>query len=218
MQLADDAAGEGGEDPVHAAMIAGRPTVRRLQGRPIGARRHAIRRCGQNGLVQLLGLIRFIAIAGDDILAWEACERFEARLPAIGADPIHREDLQMMVLFDDAATALSTLAEALDEGERLGFALAAGLVQGIRSRATVASSLSGFTEGTIETLFEITSCALPQEVAISPKLSSIIRLAAPRHADRFEPSRARRPDSRIREPLVMRPATRNSPAGLPGRS
>lgn len=167
--------------------------------------------------MQLLGLIRFIATAGDDILAWEACERFEARLPAIGAEPIHREDLQMMVLFDDASSALTALSRALDEGEQCGFALAAGLVQGIRSRATVASSLSGFTEGTIETLFEITSCALPQEVAISPKLSSIIRLAAPEHADRFEPSQNRRPDSRIREPLVMRPAARRAPAAIPGR-
>lgn len=199
-------------------MIAGRPTVRRLPGRPIGTWRHGAQRSAQNERVQLLGLIRFIAIAGEDILAWEACERFEARLPAIGADPIHREDLQMMVLFDDAATALSALADALDQGERLGFALAAGLVQGIRSRATVASSLSGFTEGTIETLFEITSCARPQEVAISPKLSSIIRLAAPEHADRFVPSRSSRPDSRIRQPLVMRPAVRRAPAGLPDRS
>lgn len=199
-------------------MIAGRQTVRRLPSRPIGTWRHVPRGCCQNGRVQLLGLIRFIAMAGDDILAWEACERFEARLPAIGAEPIHREDLQMMVLFDDAATALAALGDALEEGERLGFALAAGLVQGIRSRATLASSLAGFTEGTIETLFEITSCAQPQEVAISPKLSSIIRLAAPDHAGRFEPSRARHPDSRIREPLVMRPATRHAPTGLPGRS
>jgi len=198
-------------------MIAVPPTVRRPQCRPIGTRRRAFGRYGQNGRVQLLGLIRFIAVAGDDILAWEACERFEARLPAIGADPIHREDLQMMVLFGDASSALSALSEALDEGEQHGFALAAGLVQGIRSRATVASSLSGFTEGTIETLFEIASCALAQEVAISPKLSSIIRLAAPEHAGRFEPSRNRRPDSRIREPLVMRPSLRRTTAGVPGR-
>lgn len=168
--------------------------------------------------MQLLGLIRFIAVVGEDIVAWEACERFEARLPAIGAEPIHREDVQMMVLFDDAESALTALSDALEEGEQCGFALAAGLVQGIRSRATVASSLSGFTEGTIETLFEITACAQPQEVAISPKLSSIIRLAAPGHADRFVPSRHRRPDSRIREPLVMRPARRGAPAGLPDRS
>ena len=175
-------------------------------------------RRGQNGHVQLLGLIRFVAVAGDDIAAWEACERFEARLPAIRAETIHREDVQMMVLFDDASSALAALSEALDEGERGGFAIAAGLVQGIRSRATVASSLSGFTEGTIETLFEITSCALPQEVAISPKLSSIIRLAAPEHADRFVPSAHRRPDSKIRQPLVMRPSFRRSPVDLPGRS
>jgi len=168
--------------------------------------------------VQLLGLIRFIAVAGEDIIAWEACERFEARLPAIGADSIHREDVQMMVLFDDASSALTALADALDEGEHRGFALAAGLVQGIRSRATVASSLSGFTEGTIETLFDITSCALPQEVAISPKLSSIIRLAAPEHADRFVPSQRRRPESRIREPLVMHPSAWRAPASLPARS
>ncbi len=173
---------------------------------------------GQNGRVQLLGLIRFVAVAGDEIAAWEACERFEARLPAIRAETIHREDVQMMVLFDDASSALAALSEALDEGERGGFAIAAGLVQGIRSRATVASSLSGFTEGTIETLFEITSCALPQEVAISPKLSSIIRLAAPEHADRFVPSAHRRPDSKIRQPLVMRPSFRRSPVDLPGRS
>src|SRR5690606_33104253 len=168
--LADDAAREGCEDPVHRDMIAVHPTVRRPQSRPPGRSRHGPHGCGQNGPVQLLGLIRFIAVAGEDIIAWEACERFEARLPAIGADSIHREDVQMMVLFDDASSALTALADALDEGEHRGFALAAGLVQGIRSRATVASSLSGFTEGTIETLFDITSCALPQEVAISPKL------------------------------------------------
>ncbi|MEZ5727634.1 MAG: hypothetical protein R3E48_06335 [Burkholderiaceae bacterium] len=155
--------------------------------------------------VQLLGLIRFVPVGNDHLRAWEACEGFEKRLARHEATTIHREDLQMMVLFADMALALDLMSEMLMDGEREGFAISAGLAQGIKSRATVASSLSGFTEGSIETLFEIASAADAQEVAVTPKLSSLIRLSAPRYASRFEPSIPRRPDSRIRAPLVMRP-------------
>lgn len=153
--------------------------------------------------MQLLGLIRFTATALDETPAWDACERFEAGLPAIGGHLVHREDLQTMVVFDDAAVALSVLSGLLAEGERDGFAVSAGLVQGIRSRAALASALSGFTMGTMETLFDVAACAGLQEVAISPKLSSLVRLAAPEHAARFVPGRHHRPGSRVVAPLVM---------------
>ncbi|MEZ5739210.1 MAG: hypothetical protein R3E68_06950 [Burkholderiaceae bacterium] len=158
--------------------------------------------------MKLLCLIRFVPIGNDPLTAWEAAELFAAALEDAGGVEINREDLQSMLLFSDPARCLQLLSDTLDAGEAEGFAVSAGLAQGIHSRATVASSLSGFTEGSIEALFEIAATAGPQEVAISARLSSIISLSAPYFAGRFVPG-AGLPDSRIRMPLVMGPSKRS---------
>ncbi|MGB7183866.1 MAG: hypothetical protein WA888_23430 [Burkholderiaceae bacterium] len=157
--------------------------------------------------MKLLCLIRFLAINKDPLPAWEAVELFAASLPDYGGQVIHREDLQAMVLFDDAALALALLSDTLDAGEREQFAVSAALAQGIRSKATLASSLSGFTEGSIETVFEVMSIAGKQEVAISHRLSSLIALSAPEYSKRFKPA-VGQPDRKIRSALVMGPAHR----------
>lgn len=162
--------------------------------------------------MRLLCLIRFVPIGRDHLAAWEACEFFMTALADAHGSTIHREDLQAMVLFEDAERGLALLSDTLEAGEKEGFAISAGLAQGIRSRATLASSLSGFTEGSMEALFEITAAAGPQEVAISTKLSSIVKLAAPAYASRFVPG-IPQPGARIRTPLVMgprRPAQRRT--------
>lgn len=164
--------------------------------------------------VQLLGLIRFLA-TDTEAIAWQACERFEAQLPGCAAELVHREDLQMLVFFHDAGAAMAALAELLEAGELHGFASAAALVQGIRSRGDLAASLSGFTLSTIAALFELGAFAGPQEVAISTKLSSLIGLAAPGYIRRFEPAYNARHDARMREPLVMRPSWRRTPSQAP---
>lgn len=161
--------------------------------------------------MQLLCIVRFLPISDDPLPAWEAAELFAASLGDAGAQEIHREDLQAMVLFDDPIKALTLLSETLDAGERERFALSAGLAQGIRSNATLASSLSGFTEGSIETVFEVLSAAGPQEVAISHRLSSLIALSAPQFSKRFIEAGGASPERRIRSALVMGPAHRQTP-------
>ncbi|MEZ5649130.1 MAG: hypothetical protein R3D59_19200 [Paracoccaceae bacterium] len=157
--------------------------------------------------MKLLCLVRFQPVGADPLTAWEAIELFSASLPDAGGSELHREDLEAMLLFNDAAKCLQLLSDTLDAGEKEGFSISAGLAQGIQSNARVASSLAGFTEGSIETLYEIAAGAGRQEVAISARLSSILDLAAPFFAERFVPS-DRRPDSRIRVPLVMRPSSK----------
>ncbi|MEZ5661392.1 MAG: hypothetical protein R3E83_23640 [Burkholderiaceae bacterium] len=157
--------------------------------------------------MKLLCLIRFQPLGNDLLTAWEAIEFFATALPDAGGAELHREDLEAMVLFHDAAKCLQLLSDTLDAGEKEGFRVSAGLAQGIQSNARVASSMAGFTEGSIETLYEIAASANAQEVAISARLSSILDLAAPFFAERFVPAEGR-PESRIRTPLVMRPSNR----------
>ena len=154
--------------------------------------------------MDMLCLIRFVPLAHDRLIMWEAVEHYAAAAANMQGRQIHRKGSQLMTLFKSPNDALTLLSETLDAGETEGFAISAGLAQGIQSRATLASSLAGFTEGTMETLLELTSAATLQEVAISGKLSSIIKLAAPAYWDRFE---AIRPPAnlRLRSLFVMTP-------------
>lgn len=203
MELADDGTTEGEKNASHGGHCATRPTAGR---RTLTARRNdagARPRSVHTAAVHLLCLIRFIALHGDDASARAGCDAFAARLAGHLGREIHREDLQMMLVFEEPESALGLLHRTLAEGAVGGFGVSAGMAQGIRSRATVASSLSGFTEGSIEALFEIASNADPQEIAISPKLSSLIRLAAPSYSASFRAVACRRPESRIRSPMIM---------------
>lgn len=155
--------------------------------------------------VNYLCLIRFVPGHTGPRSAVAACDAFQSRLSALGAATMHREELQLLVQFRDPASALTLLSDTLERAEVEGHAISAGLAHGIRSRATVATSLSGFTEGSIEALFEITAAAGRQQVAISQKLSSLVRLAAPQFEARFQPGVAASAETRIRSPLVMTP-------------
>lgn len=175
--------------------------------RPPGCRRRPpCAQAPQNRRVKLLCLIRFQPLGDDLLTAWEAVELFAAALPDAGGIELHREDLEALLLFQDPGKCLQLLSDTLDAGEKDGFLVSAGLAQGIQSNAAVASSLAGFTENSIETLYDVAANAGPQEVAISARLSSILNLAAPFFSDRFVPAVAL-PDSRIRAPLVMRPTS-----------
>ncbi|MBW6494582.1 MAG: hypothetical protein K0B16_08515 [Burkholderiaceae bacterium] len=163
--------------------------------------------------MNLLCLIRFVPGHTGPRSAIMGCDRFEARLPAIGAAPIHREGLQLLVRFQNIASALTLLSATLENAVDQGHAISAGLAQGIRSSATVATSLSGFTEGSIAALFEIAAAAGRQQVAISQKLSSFVALSAPQFESRFQPGSAGDPKARIRMPLVMTPLARGRSTG-----
>gem|GEM_PF-6968942 len=151
--------------------------------------------------MKLLGVIRFIPVGQDPLPAWEAAELFGDAVPDCGGAEIHREDLQYMVLFDHAGPCLRLLSEVLEAGERDGFAMAAGLAQGIRSRGPLASSMSGFTKGSIKTVFDVVDVAGTQQIAISDRLSSIISLDAPEFKKRFK--RAAGQGEIIRQTLIM---------------
>ncbi len=174
---------------------------------PGGTVRRRVRRVQKIDIVKLLCLIRFQPVGDDLLTAWEAIELFCAGLPDADGSELHREDLEALLLFQDPAKCLQLLSDTLDAGEQTGFGISAGLAQGIQSNATVASSLAGFTEGSIETLYEIAANAGAQEVAISARLSSILNLAAPYFSERFVPATSRT-DTRIRNVLVMRPTNR----------
>lgn len=154
--------------------------------------------------MEMLCLVRFVPFGNDQFIAWEAVEHFRAALHNNGGREIHHEDLQMMTVFNNVGEALTLLSDTLSAGEEEGFAISGSLAQGIQSRATLASSLSGFTEGSIETLFELSGAATLQEVAISGKLSSIIKLAAPEHWPRFKPVKPPA-NAKVRSLLVMKP-------------
>ena len=153
--------------------------------------------------MELLGLVRFSPSHGVMQPVRLACDRFESLLPQFQAELIHREDLQMMFVLGDLNKGLALLRVALDSASLDGFIISGGLAQGIRSRATLASSLSGFTEGSMEMLFEISASAGPQQIAISPKLSSLIKLAAPDYADEFKQVTHSKTTGKVRQPLIM---------------
>lgn len=163
--------------------------------------------------MNLLCLIRFVPGHTGPRSAILGCDRFEARLPALGAATIHREGLQLLVRFQDIAGALNLISNTLEQAVDEGHAISAGLAQGIRSSATVATSLSGFTEGSIGALFEIAAAAGRQQVAISQKLSSFVQLSAPEFESRFQAGASGDPQSRIRMPLVMTPLARGRNSG-----
>ncbi len=158
----------------------------------------------------MLCLVRFVSMSDDQFIAWEAIEHFGVALEHCSGCEIHREDLQTMTVFSDIESALALLEETLLAGEVEGFAISASLAQGIQSKATLASSLCGFTEGSIETLFELSGAATLQEIAISGKLSSIIKLAAPDFAKRFRPIKPPA-NARIKSVLVMTPPSGTYP-------
>lgn len=151
--------------------------------------------------MKLLGVIRFIPVGDDPLPAWEAAELFGDAVPDCSGAEIHREDLQYMVLFDHAGPCLRLLSEVLEAGERDGFAMSAGLAQGIRSRGPLASSMSGFTKGSIQTVFDVADVANAQQIAISDRLSSIISLDAPEFKQRFKPAPGK--GEIIRQTLIM---------------
>jgi len=154
--------------------------------------------------MEMLCLIRFAHLGNGPMLVWEAVEHFLTGMPDASGQLIHQEDLQLLTVFSDPVRALQLLSDTLQAGESEGFAISASLAQGVKSQATLASSLAGFTEGSIETLYDLAATATLQEVAISGKLSSIIKLAAPEFWPRFEPIK---PPStaRVRSLMVMTP-------------
>lgn len=154
--------------------------------------------------MEMLCLIRFAHLGQGPTLVWEAVEHFVTGMPDASGHLIHQEGMQLLTVFSDPVKALSLLSNTLQAGEAEGFAISAALAQGIKSQATLASSLAGFTEGSIETLYDLAATATLQEVAISGKLSSLIKLSAPEYWPRFESIKA--PSmARVRSLMVMTP-------------
>jgi hypothetical protein len=145
--------------------------------------------------MELLGLVRFSPSHGVMQPVRLACDRFESLLPQFQAEILHREELQMMFVLGDLNKGLALLRVALDSAALDGFIISGGLAQGIRSRATLASSLAGFTEGSMEMLFEIANSAGPLEIAPfhpnCPASSSLPHRSMPNNLGRSRIPRAR---------------------------
>lgn len=156
-------------------------------------------------IIHLLGLIRFEARVPGTGTA-PIVDAFARWIGAHDAFVIDFESSQIMVCLTDAGAALESIHALMHEGERAGFTVSAGLVQAIRASERVPREPADFTERTLATLIELAGAAGAQQLAISPKLLSLLQLAVPDYAPMFEAAVevGERPVTRVRQMLILR--------------
>jgi hypothetical protein len=122
-----------------------------------------------------------------------------------GGYVIDAEPPQIMVCLPDPARALEALHALMHEGRRLGFVIAGGMVQAIRASDHVPRNPNDFTERTLETVIELAGSALPQQLAVTGKLLSLLQLAVRGYASAFTVAddAPDRPVTRVRQMLVL---------------
>ncbi len=157
-------------------------------------------------LVPLLALLRVGAPPGAADRPAHVLEAYGRWLAAHGGHAVDTAPPQLMASVPDAALALESLHALMHEGERYGFTVAAGVVQAIRTSTGVPSSPSDYTERTLATLVEVAGSAGPQQIALTPKLSSLLTLAVPQYAEWLEAASGddERPVSHVHALLVVR--------------
>lgn len=154
-------------------------------------------------IIHLLALIR---IGGNPEAASRTIDAFARWVAQHQGYLIDAAPPQLLVCLPDAGLALEALHALMNEGDRHGFTVSAGLVQAIRATDHMPRSPNDFTERTLETVLELAGQAGPQEVTASPKLMSLLQLAVPDYAAWFEPAHTdpSRPVTRVRQMQVMR--------------
>ena len=136
-------------------------------------------------IIHLLALIRIDA-QGDDTRVAGVIDAYAGWVVSRKGYVIDRSPPLLMVCLPDAGQTLESLHALMQEGGVHGFQMAAGVVQAVRSTDRVPRSPADFTERTIETLIELAGSAALQQIAVSPRLTSLIKLAVPHYAPWFE--------------------------------
>ncbi|MBC6959354.1 MAG: hypothetical protein DWB43_07440 [Lautropia sp.] len=137
-------------------------------------------------MVNLLVLLRFEGLDARAAPAREAMLDYARRARECGGRVVDQDADQLLVCLADMRWALQSLRNLLALARRDGFAVRAAIVQAVLARAGAAPESGGFTARTLETLLRLAGEVGRQQVGITPKLLSLIQLAAPEFADLFE--------------------------------
>lgn len=137
-------------------------------------------------MVNLLILLRFESGDHAGPAADAAMLGYAQRVERGGGQIVDREADQLLVCLTDMRWGLRSLRELLAEARREGFVVRAAIVQAVLARPDPQESRPVFTTRTLETLLRLAGHVGRQQVGITPKLLSLIQLAAPEFADVFE--------------------------------
>ena len=160
-------------------------------------------------MVNLLVLVRFQSADGGPGFPAAAIDAYAQRVLELGGQLVDREQDQLMACISDVRWAVLSLRNLLADARRNGYRVRAALVQGVLSGTGAPTGRLQFTERTIETLLRLADSIGPMEVGITPKLMSVVQLAAPEVAGLFAQAdaagRAAPPGlPRAGAPLLMR--------------
>lgn len=137
-------------------------------------------------MINLLALLRFEPL-DDDTLAEQALHDYARRVQQNGGQVVDREAEQLLVCLSDMRWGLQSLRNLLAQARRGGFTVRAAIVQAVLARTDPSHEQAAFTRRTLDTLLRLVARVDRQQVAITPKLLSLIQLSAPEYADLFEP-------------------------------
>ena len=154
-------------------------------------------------MVNLLVLVRFQSADGGPGIPAQAMDAYVQRVLELGGQLVDREQGQLMVCISDVRWAVLSLRNLLADARRQGYGVRAAVVQGVLSGTGAPGGRLQFTERTLETLLRLADSVGPLEVGITPKLMSVVQLAAPEVAGLFSQAEA---------------AGRADPPGLPRTS
>lgn len=141
-------------------------------------------------MLNLLVLLRFEPGERTPGTTDRAIAEYGERVREAGGTIVDREADQLLVCLTDMRWSLQSLRNLLSQARREGFAVRAAMVQAVLARADAPDGRPGFTARTLDTLLRLATHVERQQVGITPKLLSLIELAAPEYADLF----ARLPD------------------------
>jgi hypothetical protein len=113
-------------------------------------------------------------------------DQLRIRLDPVQGVVLDCSDSQAIWFCPDPTETFDTLHALLAQGFRHRFDVHAAVVQAIVATGRRPESAQDFTEQTVGTLLELADHAGPQQIAVSAKLLSLLRLAVPDHARAFE--------------------------------
>ncbi|MCO5099794.1 MAG: hypothetical protein M9885_02675 [Burkholderiaceae bacterium] len=136
-------------------------------------------------MLNLLVLLRFEPADPAGCAPEHAIEAYAARVREAGGSLVDRESDQLLVCLADMRWGLQSLRNLLSQARRESFVVRAAIVQAVLARCDSPDGSLAFTARTLETLLRLAAHVDRQQVGITPKLLSLIELAAPEYADLF---------------------------------
>jgi hypothetical protein len=141
-------------------------------------------------MVNLLALLRFEDLDRSALPGAAAMLDYAQRVHDSGGHVVDHEGDQLLVCLTDMRWGLQSLRNLLVLARDGGFTVRAAIVQAVLVRPEPHRQGPAFTTRTFETLLRLAGQVDRQQVCITPKLLSLIRLSAPEFADLFDSSRA----------------------------